>query len=1594
MKRNNPQNPVLKSVRNTGLLFLFCITVVWSQTYPITGRVYDESGKKIGPARIIIYNLDKKLVDEIETGNNGKFKFKEITAGNYTMNLYVDGGYSATLNINVGSDDLESMEPALTLSEDQPQVQISSEVGGAKLNWDLTPGAVEYIIYRNNDEIGRVTETNFLDKVEPGKTFSYNITAVKSDGASGTRSITEFGKSLLGSPNNPVAGAQQNIIKLGWDALDAATSYNIYRDDDLINTTSDNSFSDFKLKYDREYIYRVVGLDHHGDEGEPSENIIIRTHPEVVAPDDFEAEAGENLVNLSWETVDHAVKYLVYLNGALIDSTENAFISIPTEPGTDNCFSVAGVDQYGSEGAKSDPACDKSVFSPPDSIVITNEMNVNTIRWAEVEGADSYNIYRDDKLVTNTGNLTYQDKGLDWDQLLAYHITSLTSDGQEGPNSQVHEIKVPAIFIITGILKDESGDEDNIDQAKVFLYTDAGELKDEYTVRKNGKFKFEKEIISGEYTIKAYGNGNGNGGKRITINEADLNDINISLSTKGLRPTLKITRGTERLTLEWNDYPQMKSYNIYKNGKKFTNIVNELSYVDQVAPGNPITYDVRTVDVYDLEGPPSNEITETSAYMYPELSYSVISGGYSKEGSGRHVNITWQPVAGVEQYALYRDGNLITKLSETTYLDSTLEWGKQYNYQINSIDADQVEGVNSPNFPVETHSGIQTPNVEFTPQINSIKLEWDVDPVAVNYKVYRNGNNIADTKNNFFIDNVKPGIEYCYTVAAEDEYATVGNQAEVQCGKAFYAPPANFTGTVDRNEVHLKWNLVSGATGYKLYINNEEAFSTEDETEFLADSLEYYTDYLLEIASHDQDGLEGPRAQFNTKTHEEVLRTSLTVDSDLEKVSLNWIQSELETEHRYRIYRDGEMIDETQDTIYSDFAPAGQFYCYGVTVIDSYGTESPLSNEECKKILVSPPNGLEVTGDVKRVIFEWRFTVGAKTYNIYSVDKNTETRTLLTTTKGNYFEHKDLAFDTEYCYQVSCVDIDGDEGPLSDIQCGFVLPPPHLTLIEKTFVEGSGNKLLDGREHGWIIAKVVNDGRSPARELKPWLEPVGEAVTPSLKIDSVEMIPKLDVGDTLNIRFPIYAKLKIESGDRNFNIHVNEYTGLHLEPEPISFTTLAIIPPKLDVVDFAIDTEFGLHYIPKNEIATLTVRIQNLSDGKSDTSSVRFYRDSTFVSEDKDELFQYDFINAHESMDFAFEVMSREDQFTVYFELYDYFGTRKTIPLHLKTMKQYKGADELITLQTPYPETINIAPKVSVSDLSQNIPLVDIEREAIGIVLGNPEFWEPSISGHTSTESDVKIVREYFKQLYGMDNHSIVPSQYWFFNDGISSRDFQAIFDPDLGYIRKKIESKVKYSGIKSLDIILYYSGEGTTHNGEKVLIPFDADPSNDYSFFTLNELYENLSGLQRLREINDITLFMDVDFNHPAFAQHIKSPEPPADKGSKKKKKKKKKGKEEPVVVAPSVLEPPPGITAFYASTTEQLSYDHPDADNGIFTYYLLKGLRGEADNGDKEVTVSELHEYISKQVSDTTSKLYKSSPQVPQLFSTNPDKVLYRLP
>ena len=55
------------------------ISIVHGQSYEISGRTFNEAGKKIGPSTIVVYDANKKRVAELETPSSGKFKFKNLS---------------------------------------------------------------------------------------------------------------------------------------------------------------------------------------------------------------------------------------------------------------------------------------------------------------------------------------------------------------------------------------------------------------------------------------------------------------------------------------------------------------------------------------------------------------------------------------------------------------------------------------------------------------------------------------------------------------------------------------------------------------------------------------------------------------------------------------------------------------------------------------------------------------------------------------------------------------------------------------------------------------------------------------------------------------------------------------------------------------------------------------------------------------------------------------------------------------------------------------------------------------------------------------------------------------------------------------------------------------------------------------------------------------------------------------------------------------------------------------------------------------------------------------------------------------------------
>ena len=77
--------------------------------------------------------------------------------------------------------------------------------------------------------------------------------------------------------------------------------------------------------------------------------------------------------------------------------------------------------------------------------------------------------------------------------------------------------------------------------------------------------------------------------------------------------------------------------------------------------------------------------------------------------------------------------------------------------------------------------------------------------------------------------------------------------------------------------------------------------------------------------------------------------------------------------------------------------------------------------------------------------------------------------------------------------------------------------------------------------------------------------------------------------------------------------------------------------------------------------------------------------------------------------------------------------------------------------------------------------------------------------------------------------------------------------------------------------------------------------------------------------------------------------------------------------------------IALLMSSKSYQTSMETASIEQGYFTYYLIKGMKGEADkSGDNYVTLAELFLYVKEEVADATK-----NQQVPVVFGSNLNKI-----
>ncbi len=233
-------------------------------------------------------------------------------------------------------------------------------------------------------------------------------------------------------------------IDVGWNGVDEATGYKIYRDGSYLTSSRTAALPDRGLKASTQYCYRVTATDQAGRESEKSNEACATTAapPALPAPLNLQAKPqSDSLIDLGWNAVKGATGYKIYRDGPyLTDSPRANAPDAGLKASTQYCYRVTAIDKSGKESAKSNEACATTLAPPalpaPLNLKATPESDSQiNLDWNAVKGATGYKIYRDGPYLAASPKANAPDRGLKASTRYCYRVTATDKAGKESEKS-------------------------------------------------------------------------------------------------------------------------------------------------------------------------------------------------------------------------------------------------------------------------------------------------------------------------------------------------------------------------------------------------------------------------------------------------------------------------------------------------------------------------------------------------------------------------------------------------------------------------------------------------------------------------------------------------------------------------------------------------------------------------------------------------------------------------------------------------------------------------------------------------------------------------------------------------------------------------------------------------------------------------------------------------------------------------------------------------------------------------------------------------------------------------------------------------------
>ena len=227
------------------------------------------------------------------------------------------------------------------------------------------------------------------------------------------------------------------------------------------------------------------------------------------------------------------------------------------------------------------------------------------------------------------------------------------------------------------------------------------------------------------------------------------------------------------------------------------------------------------------------------------------------------------------------------------------------------------------------------------------------------------------------------------------------------------------------------------------------------------------------------------------------------------------------------------------------------------------------------------------------------------------------------------------------------------------------------------------------------------------------------------------------------------------------------------------------------------------------------------------------------------------------------------------------------------------------------------------------------DRQAVALVVGISRYRDTTIPPVQYARRDAETVAAYLESIGGVSKARIKLLT----DETATASDLAA-------YVEEWLPRHVSQNST----VFFYFAGHGTPNvtSGKAFILPYDGHPDFSSKLYPLDRLYEKLDQLP----VKEVVVMLDSCFSGATGRSVLPKGTRPVGISI-----------ENPVVASEKLV-------VLTAAAGTQASSDYDAQQHGLFTYFVLKGLRGSADR-DKNgfVEIEELFDFVSAEVSGVAS-------------------------